>query len=75
MVKLQLPAIDDRNQGITSILKAAVRMRDGSVGLMLKQQPRPRLRWFGWSGGNLSNVKGVGIGVLECRIDFGPTFG
>ena len=24
---------------------------------------------------NLSNVKGVGIGVLECRIDFGPTFG
>ena len=24
---------------------------------------------------NLSNVKGVGVGVLECRIDFGPTFG
>ena len=24
---------------------------------------------------NLSNVKDVGIGVLECRIDFGPTFG
>ena len=29
-----------------------------------------RMEW-----GNLSNVKGVGIGVLECRIDFGPTFG
>jgi putative addiction module killer protein len=25
--------------------------------------------------GNLSNVKGVGEGVLECRIDFGPATG
>jgi putative addiction module killer protein len=24
--------------------------------------------------GNLSNVKGVGGGVLECRIDFGPAY-
>ena len=24
--------------------------------------------------GNLSNVKGVGGGVLECRIDFGPGY-
>ncbi len=24
--------------------------------------------------GNLSNVKGVGAGVLECRIDFGPGY-
>ena len=24
--------------------------------------------------GNLSNVKGVGAGVLECRIDFGPDY-
>ena len=24
--------------------------------------------------GNLSNVKGVGEGVLECRIDFGPGY-
>jgi putative addiction module killer protein len=24
--------------------------------------------------GNLSNVKGVGRGVLECRIDFGPGY-
>ena len=24
--------------------------------------------------GNLSSVKGVGAGVLECRIDFGPGY-
>ena len=24
--------------------------------------------------GNLSNVKGIGGGVLECRIDFGPGY-
>lgn len=24
--------------------------------------------------GNFSNVKGVGAGVLECRIDFGPGY-
>lgn len=24
--------------------------------------------------GNFSNVKGVGEGVLECRIDFGPGY-
>lgn len=24
--------------------------------------------------GNISNVKGVGAGVLECRIDFGPGY-
>ena len=24
--------------------------------------------------GNLSNIKGVGIGVFECRIDFGPGY-
>ena len=24
--------------------------------------------------GNLSNVKGVGGGVLECRVDFGPGY-
>jgi putative addiction module killer protein len=24
--------------------------------------------------GNLSNVKGVGAGVFECRIDFGPGY-
>ena len=24
--------------------------------------------------GNLSNTKGVGSGVLECRIDFGPGY-
>ena len=24
--------------------------------------------------GNLSNVKGVGHGVFECRIDFGPGY-
>ena len=24
--------------------------------------------------GNLSNAKGVGAGVLECRIDFGPGY-
>ena len=26
------------------------------------------------SQGNLSNVKGVKAGVLECRIDFGPGY-
>ena len=26
------------------------------------------------AGGNLSNVKGVGSGVFECRIDFGPGY-
>ncbi len=25
-------------------------------------------------GGNLSNTKSVGAGVLECRIDFGPGY-
>ncbi len=25
-------------------------------------------------GGNLSNAKGVGAGVFECRIDFGPGY-
>ena len=25
--------------------------------------------------GNLSNVKSVGAGVLECKIDFGPPIG
>ena len=24
--------------------------------------------------GNLSNTKGVGLGVFECRIDFGPGY-
>ena len=24
--------------------------------------------------GNLSNVKGVGSGVFECRIDYGPGY-
>ena len=24
--------------------------------------------------GNLSNAKGIGAGVLECRIDFGPGY-
>ena len=24
--------------------------------------------------GNFSNVKGVGAGVIECRIDFGPGY-
>ncbi len=24
--------------------------------------------------GNLSNTKGVGAGVIECRIDFGPGY-
>jgi putative addiction module killer protein len=24
--------------------------------------------------GNFSNVKGVGSGVFECRIDFGPSY-
>ena len=24
--------------------------------------------------GNLSSVKGIGAGVLECRIDFGPGY-
>ena len=28
----------------------------------------------GWSRGNLSNVKSVGEGVLEYRIDFGPGY-
>jgi putative addiction module killer protein len=26
------------------------------------------------AGGNLSNVKAVGNGVLECKIDFGPGY-
>jgi putative addiction module killer protein len=26
------------------------------------------------ANGNFSNVKGVGSGVLECRIDFGPGY-
>jgi putative addiction module killer protein len=26
------------------------------------------------AGGNFSNVKGVGAGVFECRIDFGPGY-
>lgn len=26
------------------------------------------------AGGNLPNVKGVGSGVFECRIDFGPGY-
>jgi putative addiction module killer protein len=25
-------------------------------------------------GGNFSNVKGVGSGLFECRIDFGPGY-
>ena len=27
-----------------------------------------------WSTGNSSNVKGVGAGVFECKIDFGPGY-
>ncbi len=26
------------------------------------------------AGGNFSNVKGVGSGLFECRIDFGPGY-
>ena len=40
--------------------------------------PPPRLRlrrpYIEWSGGNLSNVKAVGQGVAEYRIDFGPGY-
>ena len=51
---------------------------------------RPYARWFNrlnaqaaakvvtalvrMEQGNLSNTKGVGSGVLECRIDFGPGY-
>ena len=53
---------------------AAVRMRDGSVGLMLKQQPKTATALIRMEWGNFSNVKGVGAGVLECRIDIGPAY-
>ena len=26
------------------------------------------------AGGNFSNLKGIGSGVFECRIDFGPGY-
>ncbi len=26
------------------------------------------------AGGNFSNVKGVGYGIFECKIDFGPGY-
>jgi putative addiction module killer protein len=36
-----------------------------------RRSPRPSA---GWGSGNFSNVKGVGAGVLEYRVDFGPGY-
>ncbi|MCY4311565.1 MAG: hypothetical protein OXC54_09700 [Rhodospirillaceae bacterium] len=35
---------------------------------------RAAQHWSGWNRGNISGVKGVGGGVLEHRIDFGPGY-
>ena len=57
-----------------SIWKAAARMRDGSIGSMHRPRPRWRQPWSGWSRETFSGVKGVGAGVFEHRIDFGPGY-
>ena len=57
-----------------SILEATARTRGGSSASTHGRQPRWRRPCFAWSGGNLSNAKGVGGGVFECRIDFGPGY-
>ena len=41
---------------------------------MLRLRPRSQPPWPVSSKDNLSNVKSVGAGVYECRIDFGPGY-
>ena len=43
-------------------------------GLDARSASRVRTALARMEAGNLSNVKGVGSGVLECRINVGPGF-
>ena len=52
---------------------APVPSRSGSRPWTPRRQPRSRSS-SRVKQGNLSNVKGVGEGVLEYRLDFGPGF-
>jgi putative component of toxin-antitoxin plasmid stabilization module len=52
----------------------SVRSEIGSTTWIPSPRPRSRWLWGESSKGNLSGVKGVGRGVLEYRIDFGPGY-
>ena len=54
--------------------KAAARTPDGSIGLTRSLRPGLATALVRMEQGNLSNAKGVGTGVLECRIDSGPGY-
>ena len=41
---------------------------------MRRRRRRSLSRWLRLEQGNLSNAKGVGEGVLEYRIDWGPGY-
>jgi putative addiction module killer protein len=53
---------------------AKVIMRHGSTALTLKPPRRLRRPLHDSHSANFSNVKGVGSGVFEYRIDFGPGY-
>ena len=53
--------------------EAAAHLRSGSTPLILKQRPRSQQPGR-IEHGNFSTTKGVGAGVYECRIDFGPGY-
>ena len=54
--------------------EAAARSVAGSASSTVTPLPALRLHCTGWEMGNLSNAKGVGGGVLEYSIDFGPGY-
>ncbi|MCY3873312.1 MAG: hypothetical protein OXF88_03345 [Rhodobacteraceae bacterium] len=53
---------------------AAAPLRDGSADSTYARPQKATTALARMEQGNFSNVKGVGAGILEYRIDFGPGY-